>query len=466
MTRRSLLVRSSLFLEMFRFIRSHARILSTTQWPSNFDWRERQVRFYGTLFAASFLAYKFNDNRWLKFHFPVLWPAADAVSAAPAHENDLASPECEIFEAPKKKKKKIGFRERRIIEYENRLRMYSSPDKIFRYFATLKDDDGNYETAIFVDQVFMTPEDFVRSLTPGVMQPRRWGLDKFKVFQPGDQIPYATKSTIFYWMGSDGLINFTDYLFLMTLLSTSPTDIHLAFYVYDLNGDGQLDKDEFDRVQDLLLQHSHVGQKHPAPFRKSSTSALQKHFFGPDGKQKLNVQKFLEFQKDLHRDILLIEFERRDPESMPHGIISEYAFADLLLIHAALPEKKKIKMLKRGVSFDEVNSYFIFLYQIDKVDLALHFYKLAGQPLSRQLLQKVARKITGVELSDTVVDIVITMFDENGDGKLSNQEFISVMKKRMNRGLERPKDTGLLRLMDALIECTKKQIANLIFTNE
>ncbi|KAI6231390.1 hypothetical protein M3Y95_00376400 [Aphelenchoides besseyi] len=459
---------------MFRFIRSHARILSTTQWPSNFDWRERRVRFYGSLFAASFLAYKFNDNRWFKFHFPVLWPAAATVAAAPANENDLDNPsECEILEAPKKKKKKIGFRERRIIEYENRLRMYSSPDKIFRYFATLKvqDDDGNYE-------VFMTPEDFVRSLTPGVMQPRRWGLDKFKVFRPGDQIPYATKSTIFYWMGSDGLINFTDYLFLMTLLSTSPTDIHLAFYVYDLNGDGQLDKDEFDRVQDLLLQHSHVGQKHPAPFRKSSTSALQKHFFGVDGKQKLNVQKFLEFQKDLHRDILLIEFERRDPESMPHGIISEYAFADLLLIHAALPEKKKIKMLKRvkrayknipnkpGVSFDEVNSYFIFLYQIDKVDLALHFYKLAGQPLSRQLLQKVARKITGVELSDTVVDIVITMFDENGDGKLSNQEFISVMKKRMNRGLERPKDTGLLRLMDALIECTKKQMANLIFTNE
>jgi hypothetical protein len=38
-------------------------------------------------------------------------------------------------------------------------------------------DDGSYA-------IFMTPEDFVRSLTPGVMQPRRYGLDKFKTYNP------------------------------------------------------------------------------------------------------------------------------------------------------------------------------------------------------------------------------------------------------------------------------------------
>ena len=34
--------------------------------------------------------------------------------------------------------KKVGFRNRKIIEYENRIRQYSTPDKIFRYFATYK----------------------------------------------------------------------------------------------------------------------------------------------------------------------------------------------------------------------------------------------------------------------------------------------------------------------------------------
>lgn len=53
-----------------------------------------------------------------------------------------------------------------MIEYENRIRAYSTPDKIFRYFATLKvhNEHGDWE-------VFMTPEDFVRSITPGMLQP-------------------------------------------------------------------------------------------------------------------------------------------------------------------------------------------------------------------------------------------------------------------------------------------------------
>lgn len=52
-----------------------------------------------------------------------------------------------------------------IIEYENRIRHFSTPDKVFRYFATLKViDNESYE-------VFMTPDDFLRSITPGVKQP-------------------------------------------------------------------------------------------------------------------------------------------------------------------------------------------------------------------------------------------------------------------------------------------------------
>ena len=36
------------------------------------------------------------------------------------------------------KKQRVGFRDRKIIDYENRIRTYSTPDKIFRYFATFQ----------------------------------------------------------------------------------------------------------------------------------------------------------------------------------------------------------------------------------------------------------------------------------------------------------------------------------------
>lgn len=52
-----------------------------------------------------------------------------------------------------------------IIEYENRIRHFSTPDKVFRYFATLQVTHND------THEIFMTPDDFLRSMTPGVKQP-------------------------------------------------------------------------------------------------------------------------------------------------------------------------------------------------------------------------------------------------------------------------------------------------------
>jgi hypothetical protein len=52
------------------------------------------------------------------------------------------------------------------MEYENRIRQYSTPDKVFRYFATLQVIHPYGES-----EVFMTPDDFLRSMTPGLKQP-------------------------------------------------------------------------------------------------------------------------------------------------------------------------------------------------------------------------------------------------------------------------------------------------------
>lgn len=51
---------------------------------------------------------------------------------------------------------------------------------MFRYFATIKiwnERSNDYE-------VFMTPDDFVRSLTYGIKQPEGLGLDSYNKFDP------------------------------------------------------------------------------------------------------------------------------------------------------------------------------------------------------------------------------------------------------------------------------------------
>ncbi|CAI4222118.1 unnamed protein product [Auanema sp. JU1783] len=369
--------------------------------------------------------------------------------------------------------KKVGFRERRVVEYEDRLRMYSTPDKIFRYFATLKVNDKNDDSGRTYE-VFMLPEDFLRSLTPGVMQPRRLGLDSYRVYQPEKHHHnFSDESSIFYKLGENGLISFSDYLFLMTLLCTSPNDFALAFKIFDVNGDGELDKAEFERVKMLIMSQTTVGQRHRDhvtpnfSYRAEANSGLEAYFFGKDGNRKLSAEKFLEFQRALHEDILKMEFARRHELDGENGLISEESFAQHLLLHAQIPEKRQKLMLKRirrkfkegpGVSYEEVSSFFKFLYHIDDVDMALHFHRMAGLAVEGTMFKRVASMVAHVELSDHIVDVVITLFDDNQDGKLSNDEMIAVMRRRLRRGLERPKDTGLFRLFDGLQNCTKRAL--------
>ena len=82
-------------------------------------------------------------------------------------DDDGDGREGEEGEKEKKKKKRISLHDRHFIAYEDRIRAYSTPDKIFRYFATLsiQEEDGSAH-------IFMTPEDFLRSITPGIIQPQ------------------------------------------------------------------------------------------------------------------------------------------------------------------------------------------------------------------------------------------------------------------------------------------------------
>lgn len=361
----------------------------------------------------------------------------------------------------KKKKKKVGFRDRRIIGYEDRIRAYSTPDKIFRYFATLK--------VVGTGEIFMTPEDFVRSITPGTKQPEGLGLDSFRRYDPQrEQQEVATNlsaDSIFYKLGEHGLISFSDYIFLLTVLSTPPRNFEIAFRMFDINGDGELELEEFIKVQEVIRNQTSVGLRHRDHSVTGSvdhglSSSLMTYFFGKDGRKKLTHKEFLEFQRLLQREINKIEFDRYAGDG---GLISEKDFGNVLLTYAGLPSKKMARMLKRvrrkfkeepqGISFEEYLAFWKFLKSINDVDTALSFYHLAGVSIDRETFLHVAKTVAMADLTPHVIDVVFTLFDENNDGELSNKEFVSVMKRRVMRGLEKPKDTGLIKLLNAMWKC-------------
>lgn len=345
----------------------------------------------------------------------------------------------------------------------------------------------------------MTPQDFLRSLMPGVQQPEALGLDQFENVSI-DEVAEVSKqfgvgeTSIFRQLGAGGLITFTDYVFLLTVLSTSRRHFEIAFKMFDLNGDGNVDAREFENVTNLMRTQTSVGARHRDHVSTGSTlkglnSGLVTYFFGLSREGVLTVDKFLGFQRELQNEILRLEFDRKlllqkqpdgtAPRSPLPGLrvpeaaarssrINEADFADLLIAYAGFSSKKKAQMLKRvrkgfgssssggaggGVSLRDYLNFYQVLYSINDIDTALTFYHMAGAPIERETMKRVAQTVAGVELSDHIIDVVFVLFDENGDGKLSNREFVSVMKQRAMRGLERPKDTGVGRIFAALTHC-------------
>ncbi|XP_062256610.1 calcium uptake protein 1, mitochondrial isoform X1 [Platichthys flesus] len=369
----------------------------------------------------------------------------------------------------KKKKPRSGFRDRKVMEYENRIRAYSTPDKIFRYFATLKviGEHGDAE-------VYMTPQDFIRSITPNEKQPESLGLDQFivkrydgkKIAQEREK--FADEGSIFYSLGECGLISFSDYIFLTTVLSTPQRNFEIAFKMFDLNGDGEVDLEEFEQVQSIIRSQTSMGMRHRDRSTTGNTlktagcsSALTTYFFGEDLKGKLTIGSFLEFQRKLQHDVLKLEFERNDPMD---GKISERQFGGMLLAYSGV-QSRKLKLMQKGlkkmfkdaqgITFEEVENFFTFLKNVNDVDTALSFYHMAGASIDKVTMKQVARTVAKVELSDHVCDVVFALFDCDGNGELSNKEFIAIMKQRLMRGLEKPKDMGFTRLVRAMCKCAQ-----------
>merc|ERR1719402_1057267 len=378
----------------------------------------------------------------------------------------------DVEDTDEKKSDKVGFRERKIVEYENRIRQYSTPDKVFRYFSTYKVVDGDHN-----HEVMMTPQDFLRSISPGVMQPEGLGLDQYMHVSVGDlEGLISTKldldpDSVFHQLGAGGLISFSDYIFLLTVLSTSRRHFQIAFKMFDLNGDGTVDASEFSLVTDLMRSHSATGSRHrdhgATGSVKGINTGLNAYFFGDDLKGELTVERFLEFQRSLQEEILALEFKKKDVEGT--GKIAEKDFADLLIAYAGFQPKKKARMLRRvrkaydgeaseGVELKDYLNFYQVLYSINDIDTALTFYHVAGAPIDRKTMQHVARTVAHVELSDHLTDVVFTLFDNDGDGKLSNKEFVSVMKQRAMRGLEEPKDMGISRILSAISKCADNSI--------
>uniref|UniRef100_A0A182QHN9 EF-hand domain-containing protein n=1 Tax=Anopheles farauti TaxID=69004 RepID=A0A182QHN9_9DIPT len=108
----------------------------------------------------------------------------------------------------------------------------------------------------FDGQIYMTPQDFLESVVEQEPRPRlkRKSLTHGEIQQLKDYTPALKhgSSQLFRSLRDKGIISYTEYLFLLSVLTKPHSGFRIAFNMFDTDGNQRVDKDEFLVIRQLL----------------------------------------------------------------------------------------------------------------------------------------------------------------------------------------------------------------------
>lgn len=355
-----------------------------------------------------------------------------------------------------------AYRRRIFFNYERRIRLQSPPEKVFDYFSSVRRPSG---------EVLMTPADLMRAVVP-VFPPSE--SDRVREgYLRGERIPgdlYCPPSKFFmlFDMNNDGLISFPEYIFFVTLLSIPESSFEVAFKMFDLDNNGEIDQEEFRKVMALMRSQSRQGTQHRDGKRvglkvKDSVEegGLLEYFFGKDGQEKLKHGRFVQFLKDLHDEILRLEFSHYDTRSV--GTISAKDFALSLVASADMCHLNKLldrvdeidgepSLRDLRISFQEFKDFAELRKMLQSFSLAIFSYGKVKGLLTKRDFQRAASQVCGISITSNVVDIIFHLFDANRDGNLSSKEFIRAVERCESNGAQ-VREAGVKGLISCWSSC-------------
>ncbi len=133
-------------------------------------------------------------------------------------------------------------------KHEKEKRKLTSREKRFIKFASVEHDG----------QIYMTPQDFLESVVEGEPRPRfkRKRLTEKEVEAMMHRLPRLHKNSehFFRSLGNQGIISYSEYLFLLTILIKPQSGFKIAFAMLDQDGNGWIDKTEF-RVRNICEKY-------------------------------------------------------------------------------------------------------------------------------------------------------------------------------------------------------------------
>ncbi|XP_026059609.1 calcium uptake protein 3, mitochondrial isoform X5 [Carassius auratus] len=379
----------------------------------------------------------------------------------------------------------------------------SSHEHRFRLFSSVE-----YE-----GQLYMTPQNFIESVTmsePRIRKPWK-SLNKQELEKILSDTPPVWKGTskLFRNLRERGIIAYTEYLFLLSILTKPHAGFKIAFNMFDADGNQMVDKREFLVLQEIFRKKNEkkgrrgdveksaqlVLKKESQEFvprsywdilRRGASQALFSdlaedfkleradenmmidttllvHFFGKKGKAELTFDDFYRFMDNLQTEMLEIEFLTY---SKGMTTISEEDFARILLrytnvedirsylenVRQCIPDEKKAE----GITFEEFRSFFQFLNNLEDFAIAMQMYNFACRSIGQDEFARAVYVATGLKLTRHLVNTIFKIFDVDHDDQLSYKEFIGIMKDRLHRG---GRGYKTVERFTSFKSCLKKELA-------
>jgi len=335
--------------------------------------------------------------------------------------------------------------------HENRVRMYMALDKIFNYFASHQVSSTKGRKTMM-----MTPLDFYAAITPDCSLVHGMGagvhmevtdkeVDEGKIYM--DKSPLS--KSVLNDIGSQGLLSYSDFCFLLTLLSTPPRYTETAFNLFDVTGDGNIEAKEFAYVSTKMAHkaggfgsYTQLDQEEVL----ASNSGLLNYLFGKDRSKSITKESFKQLQADLLEEMIELEFREYDRDKS--GRISESDLCKFLLKNTKIPPKKKSAMLKRvektwpakarGISLPSFKNLFYVLAGGAELERALFYLDVEGIGVDLEEFRQISSWVSQKELSDHVARVLYVLLDEDGDGRFFKEEIGPVLFDwRQSRGFDK-----------------------------
>ncbi|XP_077092210.1 calcium uptake protein 3, mitochondrial isoform X2 [Siphateles boraxobius] len=349
----------------------------------------------------------------------------------------------------------VAAKEQASVSAEDEEVFMSAHEHRFRLFSSMEYDG----------QLYMTPLDFIESVTMSEPKKKRFwrSLTKQDLDKILSDTPPVRKgsSSLFRNQRERGVIAYTEYLFLLCILTKPHAGFKIAFNMFDADGNEMVDRREFMVLEDIFRKKNEKKKERggdPDSLSQLSVelygyqgsvssnhaeenvtdTTLLVHFFGRKGKSELNFDDFYRFMDNLQTEVLEIEFL-----SFSKGMttISEEDFASILLryttvenITGYLENVRQSIPDEKGITFEEFRSFFQFLNNLEDFAIAMQMYNYANRPIGQDEFARAVYVATGLKLSRHLVNTIFKIFDVDHDDHLSYKEFIGIMKDRLHRG--------------------------------